>query len=121
MDFTSSYSSGYKLNETKFNIPVVDNLYGVIYTTLFKKEIAIYYFGLGWSIRKSGFESFEFQSEWSEFDMDGKDDVLVRGICDLNQFDELIESLKRFKLDFKFEIYDNTFQLVKTVEESNSN
>ena len=96
----------------------MNSLYGLIFDKISKQSVAKKFKEVGWNVRKSGFYSYEINSDWAELNIDGENEILLNGEIDLEHFEELEKLIISFDFKYSLELYDNENQLIKTVANS---
>ena len=115
MEFTSSGTKGFQLNEGLYNIPKANNMYGVLEGINSKLEITIKFYELGWSVRKSSWNDYEVETEWAKLCIEGEKGILINGLLDERKLDTLGFLLNGFGLTFSLELYCEDKEIKRTI------
>ena len=115
-EFTSGFSTGFRLDESKFNIPAANNLYGAIIDTDILKFVSELFYQ-GWSVRKSSYQNFEVEHKWIQADLKLQEkEIIISGCIDPDKYTTLIEIFQCYGSLASLELYNEDFQLVKSYQ-----
>ena len=93
-------------------IPNGTNVYGIIFSSLSKEEIARKFSTSGWVIWKASWVDWEITNEFSELIIEGDNEILIHGPVSPDYFNTLTEKMKEMGLKFSMELYDENKKLV---------
>lgn len=98
-------------------LPESTNVYGVIYSTLSKNEIANRFGQLDWRVSKSSWFDWEITNDYSELIIEGDEEILIHGAVSPGSFTLLVNTMKEIGLQFSVELYDEAHELITMVDD----
>jgi hypothetical protein len=97
-------------------LPESSNVYGVIYSSYSKEEIAKKIGKSGWNVRKASWFDWELMNDFSELIIDGDKEILIHGSVSPDYFDTMANKMKEIELQFSLELYDEKGSLISEVK-----
>jgi hypothetical protein len=97
-------------------IPNGTNMYGIIYSSSSKEEIAKKFGAHGWWVTKASWVDWEITNDFSDLIIEGDDEILIHGLVSPEHFRKLIEKMKEMELSFSLELYDDHKNLVEEIK-----
>ncbi|SDS98830.1 hypothetical protein SAMN05216271_3284 [Halopseudomonas sabulinigri] len=96
------------------------DFYSGLVTDLKKSAVAELFNNKGWTCRKCAWDDYELKNEFSDFVIEGNDEILMNGI--INKYDEsmskIIEVLESNYIQYSIEVYGDDGALLRFYENS---